>query len=55
MVKFHLLLSGVGFIFCILSMYVFPIFIGDVYSGILGFIGLAMLILAIYLMKKEKR
>lgn len=48
-------LSGIGFILSILSMYVLPIFINEVYNGIIAFLGLSMIFLALFLMKKEKR
>lgn len=50
-----LFLSGVGFILLGLATYVLPIFINDFYNGIIGFLGLFMMILALFLMKKEKR
>ena len=50
-----LFLSGIGFILSILSMYVLPIFINEVYNGIIAFLGLFMIFLALFLMRKEKR
>lgn len=55
MSKFNLILASIGFILSILSMYIFPLFMDDIYSGIIGFLGLGMIIISIYLMKKEKR
>jgi len=50
-----LFLSGIGFILSVLSMYVLPIFINEVYNGIISFLGLFMIFLALFLMRKEKR
>jgi len=55
MKKLNLTLSIIGFILSILSMYILPILINDLYSGIVGFVGLAMIMLSLYLMNKEKR
>ncbi|BAM46882.1 hypothetical protein AXY_07500 [Amphibacillus xylanus NBRC 15112] len=55
MKKLNLTLAIIGFILSILSMYILPILMNDLYSGIVGFVGLAMIMLSLYLMNKEKR
>lgn len=54
MKKLNLTLAIIGFILSILSMYILPIIIDELYSGIIGFVGLAMIMLSLYLMNKEK-
>lgn len=54
MKKLNLTLAIIGFILSILSMYILPILMNDLYSGIVGFVGLAMIMLSLYLMNKEK-
>lgn len=52
MQKFTLLIAFIGFIMCLLSMYILPAILSELLSGSIGLAGLLLCLIAIYLMKK---
>jgi hypothetical protein len=52
MQKFTLLIAFIGFIMCLLSMYILRAILSELLSGSIGLAGLLLCLIAIYLMKK---